>query len=314
LTKVVIGSRGSRLALIQTEQVIARLRQAAPDREFARKIIKTTGDKILDTALAAIGERGLFVKEIENALLRGEIDLAVHSMKDVPTQIQPGLSIAAVTERENPLDVLLSSGGQGLPELPAGARVGTGSLRRIAQLLHLRPDLNFVPIRGNIETRLSKLKGQEFSALVLAYAGLKRLGRLELLTQIIPAHICLPAAGQGALGVEIRQGDREIEQLVLNVNNPLTHAAVKAERAFLHRLAGGCQVPLGALGEVKDGVLHLQGVIASLDGRTLLRDAAWGDAAAPEAVGLRLAERLLARGGASILEKVRCDLNDNVQW
>jgi len=313
LAKVVVGSRGSMLALIQAEQVIARLRQAAPDREFARKIIKTTGDKILDSALTAIGERGLFVKEIENALLRGEIDFAVHSMKDVPTQIQPGLSIAAVTERENPLDVLLTSSGQGLLELPAGARVGAGSLRRIAQLLHLRPDLSFVPVRGNIETRLNKLKGKEFSALVLAYAGLKRLGRLELLTEIIPAHICLPAVGQGALSIEIRQGDMEIEQLVLNVNDPLTHAAVKAERAFLQRLAGGCQVPIGALGEIEDGAVYLQGVIASLDGRTMLRDTARGDAAAPEAVGLRLAEKLLARGGTSILEKARCDLNDNVQ-
>lgn len=313
MAEIVVGSRGSRLALIQAEQVMARLRQAAPGCEFALKIIKTTGDKNLDTPLAAIGEKGLFVKEIENALLRGEIDLAVHSMKDMPTQLQPGLCIAAVTQRENPLDVLLSSGGQGLLELPAGAMVGTGSLRRIAQLLHLRPDLNFVPVRGNIETRLSKLKSKEFSALVLAYAGLKRLGRLELLAEIIPAHICLPAAGQGALGIEIRQGDRAIEQLVLNVNDPHTHTVIKAERAFLQRLAGGCQVPLGVLGEVKDGALHLQGVIASLDGSALLREAGWGDAAAPEAVGLSLAERLLARGGATILEKARCDFNDNVQ-
>ena len=311
MNKVVVGSRGSKLALIQAGHVIDSLRGIAPEQEFELKIIKTTGDKILDTPLARIGDKGLFVKEIENALLQREIDLAVHSMKDVPTRIQPGLTIAAITKREDPRDVLLSGSGQKLMELPAGATLGTGSLRRVAQLLHLRPDLTCVPVRGNLETRLGKLKEQQFSALVLAYAGLKRLGRLELLTEIIPVNLCLPAVGQGALGIEMREGDTTLEQLILSINDSSTHAAVLAERAFLRKLEGGCQVPIGALGEIRGGKLHLQGIIAALDGSTVLRDEERGNASAAEQVGLRLAEKLLARGGASILEKVRRDFNNN---
>ncbi len=250
MEKIVVGTRGSRLALLQAEHIISRLQNIAPATRFYLKEVKTMGDKILHVALSKIGDKGLFVKEIENALLRNEIDIAVHSMKDLPTVLPEGLKIGAIERREDPRDVIISNGRMKLAALPPGANVGTGSLRRVAQLTRFRPDLNFKPVRGNLDTRLRKLKDKEFSALVLAYAGIKRLGLQEEIAEIIPVNICLPAVGQGALGVEMRAGDKAVEELLLHIDDPSTHAAVTAERTFLRRLEGGCQVPSGALGEI----------------------------------------------------------------
>lgn len=305
MEKIVVGSRGSRLALIQARHIIARLQELAPATRFYLKEIKTKGDKILDVALAKIGDKGLFVKELENALLREEIDLAVHSMKDLPTVLPEGLKLGAVEKRENPQDVLISDGGRKLDNLPPGAGVGTGSLRRVAQLAHYRPDLEFIPVRGNLDTRMRKLKEGKISALVLAYAGVKRLGWEEHITEIIPVAICLPAVGQGALGIEMRAGDEPVAELLRGIDDAATHAAVVGERAFLHRLEGGCQIPIGALGEIKDRELYLRGVIASLDGTDMICDAVSGQPGEAAALGNQLAERLLSRGAAAILEKVR---------
>lgn len=311
MEKLVVGSRGSRLALLQAEHIISRLQEFAPATRFYLKEIKTMGDKILDVALSKIGDKGLFVKEIENALLQQEIDIAVHSMKDLPTLIPAGLKVGAIEKREDPRDVIISNGSVKLSDLPPGADVGTGSLRRVAQLSHFRPDLNFKPVRGNLDTRLRKLKEQEFSALVLAYAGIKRLDLQEEIAEIIPVNICLPAVGQGALGIEMRDGDKAVTELLKGIDDAATHAAVMAERAFLRRLEGGCQVPIGALGEITNGKLRLQGLIASLDGTELLRDTVSGQPERAADLGVMLAERLLSRGGDAILEKVRREFNQN---
>ena len=305
MDKIVVGSRGSRLALQQARHIISRLQKLAPATQFSLKEIKTTGDKILDVALAKIGDKGLFVKEIETALLQEEIDIAVHSMKDLPTVIPAGLKIGAMEKREDPRDVIISNGSKKLADLSPGASVGTGSLRRVAQLSHFRPDLNFNPVRGNLDTRMRKLKKQEFTALVLAYAGIKRLGLQEEIAEVIPVDVCLPAVGQGALGIEMRTGDKAVAELLRGIDDPSTHAAVVGERAFLYRLEGGCQVPIGALGQIIEGELRLQGLIASLDGTALLRDAVSGQPDQAAELGVLLAERLLSRGGDAILEKVR---------
>lgn len=312
MDKVVVGSRDSQLALLQTRHIISRLKEVAPDKEYVIKEIKTQGDKILDVALAKIGDKGLFVKEIESALLEGEIDLAVHSMKDVPTAVPEGLKIGCITEREDPRDVVIGSGEhKKIDDLPSGAIVGTSSLRRIAQLSRHRPDLKMESVRGNLNTRLRKLKEENYAVLILAYAGVLRMGWLDQVTQIIPSDICLPAVGQGALGIEIRNGDERIEGLVSKLNDPVTNAAVTAERGFLRRLEGGCQVPIGALGEVEGGKLHLTGVIASLDGKEVLRDKEVGPIENAQEIGNKLAENLLERGAAAILDKVRREFDTN---
>lgn len=305
--KVKVGTRESRLALWQTEWVVGELAKAHPDRDFEYVHIKTKGDKILDSPLAKIGDRGLFVKEIEEALLASQVDLAVHSMKDVPTELQPGLVIGAVTRRADPRDCLLSRRHRSFAELPRGARVGTSSLRRVAQLKAARPDLEFISIRGNLDTRLKKLETLELDAVVLAAAGLDRLGWTELVVERLSPELCLPAVGQGALGVETRAGDEEILALVAALADPGTAACAAAERAFLAELEGGCQVPIGALAELDGGELRLRGAVASLDGAKLLRGERRGPARDAEALGRELGQELLSRGGREILETIRAE-------
>ncbi|MFZ5592403.1 MAG: hydroxymethylbilane synthase, partial [Bacillota bacterium] len=267
-----IGTRESALAMWQARWVQQRLEQFWPEYRFELVGMKTKGDKILDTALARIGDKGLFTKELEQAMLRGEIDLAVHSMKDLPTKLPAGLFIAAVCQREYPGDVLVSRRAAQLEQLPPGARIGTSSLRRQSQLKHYRADLKFITVRGNVQTRLRKMQDLDLDAVVLAYAGLARLGLEEHITQRLPFDIVLPAVGQGSIGVETRQDD----ELICTLLKPLDHfpsrVAITAERAFLQKLEGGCQVPIGALGQVQGEQLTLQGVVASLDGRELVRD------------------------------------------
>jgi len=303
---IVVGSRDSGLALAQAYYVIAELHKRFPGFDFTLQKIKTAGDRILDVALAKIGGKGLFVKEIESALLAGEIDLAVHSMKDVPTAIPAGLIIAAVTERGDPRDCFIALDGKTkLAELREGAVVGTSSLRRTAQLLHLRPDLQIVPLRGNLDTRFRKLREMALDGIVLAYAGVSRLGWADRVAEIISLESSLPAAGQGALGIEIRADEERTNRLVSFLDNEEARAAVTAERALLCTLEGGCQVPVGAYGRLEDGELILDGVVADLDGKKVVRGQVRGDTKEAVALGERLAEDLLGRGAAQILIQVR---------
>ena len=299
--KLIIGSRGSQLALWQAEWVKERLKELYPEGQFSIKRIKTRGDKILDVALAKIEGKGFFTKEIEESLLRGEIDLAVHSLKDLPTEMPSGLLIGAVTVRSEAHDVLASKDGQDLSQLPGGARVGTSSLRRRAQLLKFRSDLQVVELRGNLNTRLRKLKETDLDAIVVAGAGLKRIGEESWITEIIPFSIILPAAGQGALGIEVREGREELKELVAKLEDKKTCMETEAERSFLQRLGGGCQVPVGALGQLRNGNLSLKGIILSLDGRCSVQSELTGKAEDARGLGEKLAEELLARGGKEIL-------------
>jgi hydroxymethylbilane synthase len=302
----IVGSRDSELAMTQTHYVIAEIKKHFPKLNFKIEKIKTEGDKILDVALSKIGGKGLFVKEIENALLAGEIDLAVHSMKDVPTLLPAGLTIASVTGREDPRDCLIAGDGKtGLSGLKEGAVIGTSSLRRSAQLLHFRPDLKIVPIRGNLNTRLRKLHQLELDGIILAYAGVFRLGWSDKVTEIIDYSVCLPAVGQGALGIETRADDTRVNQVVSVLNDAAANACVTAERVLLRRLEGGCQVPIGAYGRLEEGKLVLDGIVASLDGRTVIRDSVAGDPADAAVLGQRLAQMLLDRGAGEILIKAR---------
>ena len=302
---VKVGSRESALALEQTHWVIGQLSRLVPGCQFAVTKMVTKGDVILDVTLAKIGGKGLFVKEIEKALLDGKVDLAVHSLKDMPGELPPGLALGAITRREDPRDVLVSREGRKLDDLPSGAKVGTSSLRRGAQVKRYRPDLEIVPIRGNIGTRLRKLDQGDFDAIVMALAGLRRLGWADRITEIIPIEISLPAVGQGALGLEIREGDRETLDLVAVLNDRETSLATRAERAFLGRLEGSCQVPIGALGSLRGDKLHLDGMVADPDGSDLLRSSLEGAPDDPVAVGRALAERLLEMGAGEILERCR---------
>lgn len=299
--QVRVGTRGSALALEQSRWVVEQLRAANPGVDFRLVKIKTQGDIIQHLSLDKIGGKGLFVKEIEKALLDGGVDLAVHSLKDLPTDIPAGLSLGAISRREDPRDVLVSHKWGSLDELPRGARVGTSSLRRVAQLLHYRPDLEMVPLRGNINTRLRKLEEQQLDGIVIAAAGLIRMNLRHRVRQWLPLEIILPAVGQGALAIEVRGGDRDILALVSPLHDPPTALAVRAERAFLGRLGGGCQVPVGALGEWQDGLLRLQGMVAHPDGSRLFRSEASGSPEDPEGLGRRLAEELLARGASEVL-------------
>jgi hydroxymethylbilane synthase len=285
--------------------VADRLRRAFPGLAVRLETIKTTGDKILDVPLSQVGGKALFVKEIEEALLAGRVDLAVHSMKDVPTDLPPGLAIAAVTEREDPCDVLISRTGARLMDLPAGARIGTSSLRRKAQLLRLRPDLAVLGLRGNLDTRIRKLETEGLDAIVVAAAGVKRLGLTHRITELLSPDLLLPAIGQGALGIEIRQGDGTATAMVAGLDHPETHAAVLAERGFLRRLEGGCQVPIAAYARVMGDRIALRGLVAGLDGETLIRGERSGPLTDPEGLGTQVAEDLLARGAAEILQAIR---------
>ena len=299
--KIVVGTRGSKLALWQAEHIAGRLRQRYPAAEVALKHILTTGDKITDVPLAKIGGKGLFTKELEKELLAGGIDLAVHSLKDMPTELPPGLVLAAVTERVDPGDALISPKYGTLANLPRGARVGTSSLRRKAQLLAARPDLAIADLRGNLDTRLAKLASRELDAIVLAVAGLTRLGWHDRITEILPHDVCLPAVGQGALAIEARAGDERVLGLLAFLHHAGTAAAVTAERAFLREVEGGCQVPIGVFGRSEGAALVLDAVILSGDGRTKLQDAISGPPEGAEALGRTLARRMYAAGGREIL-------------
>lgn len=298
---LVIGTRGSALAQWQTDFVVAALQGLAPDLHIERRIIKTAGDKDQTRPLAEIGGLGVFTKEIENALLAREIDVAVHSLKDLPTETAPGLTIAAIMEREDPRDCLVSRHRLRLMELPRGARIGTSSARRGAQVLALRSDVTIVPLRGNVDTRLRKAQSEEYDAIVIAAAGLIRLGRANEITQYLPTELVLPDPGQGAMAVEIRSDDLELAALVSRLDHPATRAAATAERAFLLALGGGCRMPIGAYAGVAAGQVHLRGMVASLDGRRIVRGEQTGDAAIAAQLGSELAGRLLADGGAEIL-------------
>jgi hydroxymethylbilane synthase len=297
-----IGTRGSKLALWQANWVKSALTLLHPFLAFEIVIIKTKGDKILDVPLAKVGGKGLFVKEIEDALLNGSIDLAVHSMKDMPAEIPDGLCIGAIPKRETPLDVLISKDGLPLTELKTHARVGTSSLRRASQLLHIRPDLVILPLRGNIDTRLGKLETENLDAIILAAAGIKRLGFENRITEHLDENIMLPAAGQGALCVEIRQDDPEVGPIVVSLEDNQTKVIVMGERAFLRRLEGGCQVPIAAHGKIVENRFTLCGLVATLDGTTVIKETFSGPVDSSETIGLELANRLLSKGAKTIME------------
>ena len=334
---LVIGTRGSALAVWQAEYVAARLVDAWPGMQVRLERIRTTGDKIQDVPLASVGGKALFVKEIEEALLDRRVDLAVHSLKDVPADLPTGLCIAATPAREDPSDVLISRTGARLQDLRRGARIGTSSLRRQAQLLNLRPDLDIVGLRGNLDTRIRKLETEGLDAIVLARAGVKRLGLEHVITEVLPVEVLLPAVGQGVLAIETRDtsretraesrnerrapgverrdensgslsdcavGSRPVSKIVAVLDDRETSVAMQAERGFLRRLGGGCQVPVAALARVDGSDVHLAGLIADVDGRTVLRGEALGQAGNPESVGIALAERLLAQGGQAILTRI----------
>ena len=301
---VVLGTRGSKLAVHQSEWVQAQLHALAPHVTVTLRRIQTSGDRILDVPLAQIGGKGLFVKEIEEALLSGEIDLAVHSMKDVPTELPDGLEILCVPPREDPRDALISRDGKSFLDLPLGAKVGTSSLRRQSQLLHARPDLTIAMLRGNLDTRLKKLREGQFDAIVLAAAGLRRLAWAHEITEYLAPQISLPAIGQGALGIEGRRDDAFIRSLLSGLDHAPSKIAVLAERALLHRLQGGCQVPIAAHATLIGTRVTLEGVVASVDGKELIRDSVDGTIEDPESIGIQLAERLLARGGERILQGI----------
>jgi hydroxymethylbilane synthase len=301
---IVIGTRGSKLALWQAEWVRAALTQRFPDVACELAIIKTAGDKILDVPLAKVGGKGLFVKEIEEALRQGRADVAVHSMKDMPSEIPAELTIGAVPERETPADVLISRNGLTLSELPAGGVIGTSSLRRAAQLRHLRPDLGVVSLRGNVETRVRKLDTEPLAAVVLAAAGIKRLGLEHRVSEYLDDERMLPAVGQGALCIEIRAEDPRIGPMVAALDHPATRTVVSGERAFLKRLQGGCQVPIAGHGRLDGAHFTLTGLVAEVDGSTVIKHRLSGPAAAAERIGIELAEILLGRGADEILKKL----------
>jgi len=301
-----IGTRGSKLALWQANWVQSELLKAHPSISVQISIIKTKGDKILDVPLAKVGGKGLFVKEIEDALLEGKIDLAVHSMKDMPAELPRGLSIGAIPQRENPQDVLVSKKGR-LADLPEGARIGTSSLRRASQLLLARPDIVIHPLRGNLDTRLRKLDEGDMDAIVLAAAGVRRLGLEHRITEYLDSRVMLPAAGQGALCIEIRAGDEETGALVGEMNHADTRTVVLGERAFLHRLGGSCQVPIAAHGRIEDGCFELSGLVAEPDGSHVYREALSGTAASSADIGAELAEKLMGQGAMAIIEKLQLE-------
>ena len=300
MTRIRIGSRGSMLALAQSNWVKRQLEAHYPEAQVDLTIIKTSGDRFVDTPIAAIGGKGIFTKEIEDALLRNEIDIAVHSMKDLPTEMVAGLTIAAVSLREDARDVLVSREGRRLNNLPSGARVATGSLRRQAQLLHHRGDLSIVPIRGNIDTRLRKLDEGQADALIMAAAGLIRIGRAERITEYLPDEICVSAVAQGALGIETRD-DNAMAALLAFLHDADTSAEVSAERMLLELLGGGCHVPIGARARVTGDALTMIAIVVDPSGKSLCRGEISGKANDAAQLGRRLAEQLIHDGADKIL-------------
>lgn len=308
-TIIVIGSRGSKLALIQANWVKSQLEESNPDIKFNIEKFKTKGDKLTDAPLSRLGGTGLFTKELENALLDNKVDLIVHSAKDVPTEIPEGLVLGAFPKREDPHDVLISKNNQCLKDLPQNAVIGTSSLRRRAQILAFRQDLKVVDLRGNLDTRLKKLDSGDLDAIVVARAGLLRFSLSEKASEIIPYDIMLPAVGQGALCIEIRDNDDEVKEIISILNHHETMCEVKTERVLLAKLQGGCQVPIGAHTEIVFPVnLKLEAVVCSLDGTTIIRDSIEGKIDDFADIGYELAYKLLRMGGDTILEEIRKNL------
>ena len=302
--KIVIGSRGSQLALWQANWVKSELERLHSNADIDIRIIATSGDNIQDVPLAKIGGKGLFVKEIEEALLANEIDLAVHSMKDVPMELPTELGISVITKRENPLDALISKNGEKLADLPQGATIGTSSLRRSSQLLKYRDDFKIHPLRGNVDTRLRKVEEGKYDAILLASAGLNRLGWANRITEEISHDILLPAMGQGALGIETRLDDTMIYDFISTLNHEQTHYAVSAERSLVGRLDGGCQVPIGAYARIEKGLITLKGLVASLDGEVIYKLENVGPVDDAINIGQELGAQLLKMGANEILEKL----------
>ncbi|PNQ85666.1 hydroxymethylbilane synthase [Paenibacillus polymyxa] len=304
---IVVGSRQSALALTQTGHVIEDLNALCAEHglnlQFVVKKILTKGDRILDVTLSKVGGKGLFVKEIEQAMLAGEIDMAVHSMKDMPSELPEGLINGAVPRREDPRDCLITLGAKSLEDLPSGAKVGTSSLRRASQIKSMRPDLQLEPVRGNIDSRLKKLETEGFDAIILAAAGLHRMGWKDRITSYIPEEACLPAVGQGALGIECRASDEELLALLKLYNHQDTSATVAAERTFLGVLNGGCQVPIGAHAVWADQEISLTGMVGSPDGEVILKETLQGND--PQKLGEAVAASLIAKGAEQILAQVR---------
>jgi hydroxymethylbilane synthase len=296
-----VASRRSALAMTQTRWVVTQLESRYPGLRVDIVPVVTKGDRILDVSLSKVGGKGLFVSEIEACLLSGDADFAVHSLKDVPAELAEGLALTAIPEREDPRDALITKTGCSLDALPDGAVIGTSSLRRVAQLQAYRPDLRFVPIRGNIDTRLRKLEEEELDAIVLAAAGLHRMGWTDKITEYLPPHVCLPAVGQGILGIESRSADQRVNDILSSLHNGATAAVAQAERTLLQALNGGCQVPIAGYAERDDsGQVWLRGLVASPDGRTVLRAEVRDQA--PDRAGLEVAERLRAQGADQLLE------------
>ncbi len=300
-----LGTRGSALALWQTNWALSLLREAAPELNFEPVVIKTTGDQRQDIPLPAVGAQGMFVKELELALEDGTIDLAVHSSKDLPSVLHPGLTLAAFLPREDVHDALISLKWKSLAELPDGARIGTGSFRRQSQLKAHNPTWQFSDIRGNLDTRLKKLETEDLDAIVLAAAGLKRLGWGDRITELLPIGVCLPAVGQGAVALEIRENDAQMHQLLSLVDHATTRAAVLAERAFLREVQGGCQAPVGAHATLQGDQMILEAVVAAMDGSKVLRRSMEGPMAKPEVLGTALARELFDLGARELLAKPR---------
>jgi hydroxymethylbilane synthase len=299
-----IGTRSSQLALFQANWVKEKLVQAHPRLQVTLVKIKTTGDQIQDAPLAKIGGKGLFVKEIEESLMKKKIDLAVHSIKDVPAELPMGLHLSVITKREDPRDVFISKNGTSLNDLSQGAKIGTSSLRRQAQLLHFRSDFQMVPLRGNLDTRLKKIKAMNLDGIVLALAGVKRLGLEERITEMIPIEISLPAIGQGALGIETRIDDKEVEERIQFLRDEASWITVSAERAFLRKLEGGCQVPIAAFARIFGTTLQIDGLVGTIDGKRLIRHHREGPIEKSESLGIELAEILLNKGAKEILDEV----------
>ena len=299
-----IATRKSPLALWQAHFVQSRLQQLYPQLRVELLPMSTKGDKILDSPLAKVGGKGLFVKELEQAILAGDADIAVHSMKDVPVEFPERLGLTIICERDDPRDAFVSSRFTSIAELPAGSRVGTSSLRRQCQLRAQRPDLQVIDLRGNVNSRLAKLDAGEYDAILLAAAGLKRLGLHERISALLPAELSLPANGQGAVGIECRLDDNELLSLLAPLEHPQTRQRVLAERAMNRALQGGCQVPIGAYAELEGDTLWLRGLVGFPDGSRILRAELRGTASEPEALGQALAEQLLTQGAAELLAEV----------
>lgn len=308
MRKIIVGSRRSKLAITQTKWVISKLKEINPNVDFEIKEIVTKGDKILDVTLSKVGGKGLFVKEIEDAMLKGEIDMAVHSMKDMPSVLPEGLTIGCIPEREDYRDVLISQSKKTFRELPEGAIIGTSSLRRGAQLKAIRPDVEIKWIRGNIDTRIRKLEDEDYDAIVLAAAGLHRMGwSSQIVTEYLDPDLCVPAVGQGALSIECRESDDELLALLGELDDEYTKSTVLAERAYLHTLEGGCQVPIAGHAVLSDGTITVTGLVGEPDGSVIIKEMETGTD--PQQVGITLAKKMKEQGAKEILDRVKEELD-----